>query len=102
MIKNRFKQELEEFDISKINIKYNSPIKVVKKINKRDLKDDLFGKQKGLCADCKQDTRYNLMELDHIYPKSKGGSDDPDNFQLLCGYCNKKKGNKHPDFKQSA
>ena len=97
MLKSRLKKEVTDFDISKINILYQSPVIKFKKRNKRDLKDTLFGKQNGLCASCKQDTRYNLMELDHIMPKSKGGSDNEKNIQLLCGYCNKRKSNKHPE-----
>ena len=94
MIKNRFKNELDAFDIHKINIQYNSPVRLKRVKNKKDLKDNLFGKQHGLCALCHEDTRYNLMELDHIYPKSRGGSNNDNNFQLLCSHCNKKKGNK--------
>ena len=101
MLKSRLKKEVKGFDISKIKILYQSPVKL-KKRSKKDLKDDLFGKQHGLCASCNEDTRYNLMELDHIVPKSKGGSDKDNNFQLLCGYCNKKKGNKHPESFRSA
>ena len=29
---------------------------------------------------------------DHIYPKSKGGTDDLDNLRIICLECNKKKG----------
>ena len=38
------------------------------------------------------DARY--LELDHINPKSDGGSNDLDNRALLCGPCNQKKSNK--------
>lgn len=34
------------------------------------------------------------LELDHIKPKSKGGSDDISNRILLCGPCNRKKSDK--------
>lgn len=35
-----------------------------------------------------------LMTIDHIHPKSKGGSDDIDNLQPMCMTCNNKKSNK--------
>jgi RNA-directed DNA polymerase len=48
----------------------------------------LLQKQKGKCAYCghyfKQD---DVMEIDHIKPKSQGGKDQYDNFQLLHRHC---------------
>lgn len=35
----------------------------------------------------------NLMTMDHIIPKSKGGSTEPHNVQLLCEKCNRTKKN---------
>ena len=34
------------------------------------------------------------MEVDHIVPRSRGGEHTWDNVQLLCGPCNRSKGNK--------
>ena len=37
--------------------------------------------------------KYNhLMNIDHIYPKSKGGKNTVENYQLMCEECNSKKG----------
>lgn len=41
------------------------------------------------CKNC--DSQENLA-IDHIIPLSKGGSDDPENLQLLCKSCNSSKG----------
>lgn len=35
---------------------------------------------------------YRGLEIDHIHPKSRGGADTLDNFQVLCTSCNTRKG----------
>ena len=62
--------------------------------NYRTHKHRLYGEQEGLCVGCETHFPFKVMEVDHILPRSKGGSDHPDNLQLLCTHCNKSKGNK--------
>ena len=35
-----------------------------------------------------------MMEVDHVLPKAKGGTDQPSNLQLLCSGCNRSKGSR--------
>lgn len=35
---------------------------------------------------------FRTLEIDHIWPKSLGGPDDLDNYQVLCTTCNCRKG----------
>ncbi|MGI2908521.1 group II intron reverse transcriptase/maturase [Tolypothrix sp. VBCCA 56010] len=48
----------------------------------------LLKAQKGKCAHCKLHFRESdVMEVDHKIPKSKGGKDSYDNWQLLHRHC---------------
>ena len=60
----------------------------------RTHKKRLFGEQKGRCAACGNNPGYENMDVDHIVPKSKGGTDHLSNLQLLCAGCNRKKGDR--------
>ncbi|MCY3972923.1 MAG: DNA methyltransferase [Candidatus Dadabacteria bacterium] len=58
----------------------------------RDIKTIRYGEQRGNCKMCGYHFPYNNMTVDHITPRAKGGTDDDDNLQLLCGRCNSIKG----------
>ena len=61
--------------------------------------------QRGLCGDPSKDPSrkgcgtylysfpITAVHIDHIKPRSIGGSNHPDNLQALCSYCNVKAGN---------
>ncbi len=59
--------------------------------NSRENKAKLFFEQDARCAICGHSPGVRMMEVDHIKPRSKGGTDDISNLQLLCGPCNRRK-----------
>ena len=60
--------------------------------NYRVHKNDLYGKQEGDCNGCERHFEIRNLTVDHEHPQSKGGTDHPDNLQLLCQACNSTKG----------
>ncbi len=60
--------------------------------NYRTHKHRLYGEQEGVCVGCDTHFPFRIMEVDHILPKSRGGTDHPENLQLLCSACNRSKG----------
>ena len=73
-----------------------NPIRTDTKLEEKikPIKDKLFKQQKGICNGCGKKFEPENFEIDHIIPKSKGGGDFYDNLQLLCGNCNKVKGDR--------
>lgn len=62
--------------------------------NYRTHRHRLYGEQEGICVGCKTHFPFRVMDVDHILPRSLGGTDHPDNLQLLCSGCNRSKGSK--------
>ncbi len=61
-------------------------------IDYRSHKHTLYGRQEGVCEGCRILFPFRNMTIDHIIPRSKGGSDHLSNLQLLCAACNSAKG----------
>ena len=74
-------------DLGKIP-RYNSPKN----------KEKLYGKQSGDCAGCGEHFQVRNLEVDHIISRDKGGTDHFENLQLLCGSCNRVKGNRGMEY----
>jgi len=64
----------------------------------RSHRNRLYGEQVGNCEGCGQHFQVQNLEVDHIIPRSKGGTDHIENLQLLCGSCNRIKGNRGMEY----
>lgn len=47
-----------------------------------------------LCAYCKKTLHFRTMTIDHVVPRSKGGTDDLSNLVVACKQCNTLKSDK--------
>ncbi|MDR0520224.1 MAG: HNH endonuclease [Planctomycetaceae bacterium] len=62
------------------------------------IKQRLYKEQQGKCNGCGVELELRHLEIDHIVPKAKGGGDYYENYQLLCGHCNRRKGSKPMEY----
>ena len=62
--------------------------------NAPENKKYLYGEQGGYCNGCAEHFESRHLQIDHIVPRAKGGTDHISNLQLLCGSCNATKGAK--------
>jgi len=54
----------------------------------KEVRDSVWRRDEGKCTQCGSNKK---LELDHIIPHSKGGSNSYRNIQLLCQECNREK-----------
>lgn len=74
-------------------------VRIKRKPIKSSLRRKIYNQQDGKCAYCgvkvtfiKTNDFFDTMSaLDHIIPVKHGGTDEPENLQILCLYCNAKK-----------
>jgi len=62
------------------------------------VKQRLYKQQNGKCNACGEEFKLWNLEIDHIIPKAKGGGDYYENYQLLCGSCNRIKGDRPMEY----
>lgn len=58
------------------------------------LKHEILKQARYRCQDCGASNKDIELEIDHIIPIVRGGSDELDNLQVLCKDCNIKKNNR--------
>ena len=62
-----------------------------------NIREILYAAKNGKYVGCRDPMRMRNPELDHIVPRSRGGRHTDSNLQLLCGWCNRTKGNRDMD-----
>ena len=68
------------------------------KLDKKSTKQKMFDGQEGKCNGCRLQFEIKNLTIDHVLPRTKGGQDNIENLQLLCGNCNSTKGNRNMDY----
>lgn len=58
------------------------------------LRFEIYERDGYRCRNCGKGGGEKDLEIDHVYPVSKGGKSTRDNLQTLCRTCNLKKGNR--------
>jgi hypothetical protein len=58
----------------------------------KKIRQIVYDKCGGHCAYCGKEIDCKDMQVDHVHPKHKGGSDDIDNLMPACRACNFRKG----------
>ena len=96
LVQTRLKNELGLFyqGVHRTDIPQRTDLGHLPPYNAGQNKHHLFGQQEGLCNGCRETFPFKNFTVDHVVPQSKGGTDHIDNLQLLCGWCNSKKGSR--------
>jgi 5-methylcytosine-specific restriction enzyme A len=85
----QFKEFVWNYAHDPANIRYEiNPRRLAWQRIKSIRKQQLLERDEYKCNYCGS---YNRIEIDHIKPISKGGTNDLDNLQFLCKPCNLKK-----------
>jgi len=64
---------------------------------------EVLKRAKFRCELCGISAEFKALEVDHILPRNRGGSDDPSNLQALCYSCNSMKRDRDDtDFREVA
>jgi HNH endonuclease len=60
-------------------------------------KEMLLARDRYICAYCAQRFRFDELDMEHIVPSSKGGTDSWMNLVAACKACNRRKANRTPE-----
>ena len=84
--------------IYRTDIPFRTDIGELPRYNAKANRERLYEVQGGHCAGCSEHFQPRHLEVDHIISRSKGGTDHIENLQLLCGSCNRIKGDRGMEY----
>ena len=84
--------------IHRTDIPERTDLGTLPKPNSFEVRQSLYGSQSGYCNGCKSHFELRHFEIDHIIAQAKGGTDHLTNLQLLCGNCNRIKGDRGMEY----
>ena len=84
--------------LARTDIPQRTDLGDIPRYNAPENKTLLYGEQAGNCNGCGEHFQTQHLEIDHIIAKSVGGTDHIENLQLLCGHCNRIKGNRGQEY----
>ena len=91
-------QGMFEDIIARDDIPNRTDLGNIPRYNVPENKTLLYGEQGGDCNGCGEHFQTQHLEIDHIIAKSVGGTDHIENLQLLCGHCNRIKGDRGQEY----
>ena len=94
----RTHQGLFEDIVPRTDIPRRTDLGDIPRYNAPKNKTLLYGEQAGNCNGCGEHFQTQHLEIDHIIAKSVGGTDHIENLQLLCGHCNRIKGDRGQEY----
>ena len=94
----RTDQGMFEDIVTRTDIPKRTDIGDIPRYNSSENKTQLYGEQGGDCNGCGEHFQKQNLEIDHIIAISVGGTDHIENLQLLCGHCNRIKGNRGQEY----
>ncbi len=100
LVKRRMHDELGLFyqGVHRTDIPKRTDMGTIPRYNSKENRTNLYGKQSGNCAGCNDHFETRHLEVDHIIARQKGGADHLENLQLLCGSCNRIKGDRGMEY----
>lgn len=100
LVKYRMDRDLGLFykGIHRTDIPMRTDLGKLPRYNGQANRRKLYGEQGGDCAGCSTHFEPRNLEVDHIISRNKGGTDYLENLQLLCGSCNRIKGDRGMEY----
>ena len=84
--------------IARTDIPKRTDLGDIPRYNAPKNKTRLYGEQEGYCNGCGEHFQMRNLEVDHIIAETSGGTDHIENLQLLCGHCNRVKGERGQEY----